>query len=59
MERKSIFLGGNKEIFDIDLWAILEALDITAKETQNMTNALVTIFCNFQKALRAIEHPFL
>ncbi len=57
MERKSIFLGRNKEILDVELWAILEALDIAAKKTQNMTNAPVTIFCDSQEALKAIEYP--
>ncbi len=55
-KEKSIFLSKNKEILDAELWVILEALDIVAKETQNMTNAPVTIFCEPQEALRAIEH---
>ena len=45
-EKKSIFLGRNKEV-----------LDIAAKETKNITNAPVTIFCDSQEALRTIEHP--
>ena len=57
MERKKHLLGRNKEILDIELWAILKALDIAAKKTQNITNAPVTIFCDSQKALRVIEHP--
>ena len=56
-KEKSVFLGRNKEILDAELWAILEALDIAAKETRNMANAPVTIFCDSQEALRAIEHP--
>ena len=59
LEKKNTFLGRNKEILDVELRAILEVLNITSKETQNMTHTLVTIFCDFQKALRVIEYPLL
>ena len=44
-KENNVFLDRNKEILDAELWAILKALDIAAKETQNMENAPVTIFC--------------
>lgn len=56
-KEKSFFLGKNKEIIDAELWAISEALDIAVKKPNNTTNAPVTIFCDSQEALRAIEHP--
>ena len=49
----------NKEILDAELWAILEALDIARKETLNAKNAPITIFCDSQKEIRAIEHPYI
>lgn len=48
-----MFLGKNKEILDAELWAISEALDI-AKKTNNMGNIPMTIFCDSQRALKAI-----
>ena len=51
---KSIFLGKNKEILDIELWAIAESLDITLRETLTVPNTLLTIFCDPQKALMII-----
>ena len=53
---RSIFLGRNKEIFDAELWAISEALEI-AKKLASPRTRLVTIFSDSQKALRAIALP--
>lgn len=50
------FLKKNK-IFDAELWAILNALDIATQETLNANNTPMTIFCDLQKALQAIQHP--
>ena len=55
-KEKSVFLGKIKEILDAELWGISNALDITAKETSNAKDVPITIFCDSQKALRAIEH---
>ena len=52
-----MFLGKNKEIVDVELWAILEALNI-ANRTAIVRNILVTIFCDSQKALDVIALPF-
>lgn len=45
-----MFLGENK------LWAVSKALDI-AKKRVNMLKRPVTIFCDLQKALKAIALP--
>lgn len=46
-------------MLDAELWAVLEALDIARKETLNAKNAPTTIFFDSQKAIKAIEHPFI
>lgn len=58
MERKNIFLGKNKEVFDVELWAILDALDIITKETLNINNKPIQNFGGSQKALKAMQHFF-
>ena len=55
-DKKMCFLKKNK-IFDAELWAILNALDIATQETLNANNTPMTIFCDLQKALQAIQHP--
>lgn len=55
-KEKGMFLGKYKEILDAELWAILEALDI-AKKTTNIGNMPITIFCDLQRALKAIVLP--
>lgn len=52
-KEKSIFLGKNKKTLDAELWAVLEALDIV-KRTANLVNTPITIFCDSEKALKAI-----
>lgn len=59
MEGQKRFLRKNKEMLDAELWAVLEALDIARKETLNAKNAYIKIFCDSQKAIKAIEHPFI
>ena len=49
-------MGENKEILDAEQWAISNALDIAAKKTLNAKDIPITIFCDSQKVLRAIEH---
>lgn len=56
---KSVFLGKSKEILDAELWAILEALGIARNETLNARDMPITIFRNSQKALNAIEPPYI
>ena len=56
-KQKSVFLGKNKEILDAELWAISDALVIAIRETSNANNTPITIFCDSQKALQAIQHP--
>lgn len=53
---KSSFLGKNKETLDANLWAILDTLNIPTKETVNAKDTPLTIFCDSQKALEAIQH---
>ena len=55
--QKSVFLGKNKEILDVELWAIAESLDIALRETLTVRNTLLTIFCDSQKALMTIRQP--
>ena len=55
-KEKSVFLGKNKEILDAELWGILKALEIASKEMANTEDTPVTIFCDSQKALEAIQH---
>ena len=41
------------------LWAVVKALKIPGKEIENIRKSLVTVFCDSQKALKAIQHlPF-
>ena len=47
----------NKNILDVELWAISEALDV-AKKTPTIRNTQITIFCDSQKALKAIAPPY-
>ena len=56
-KEKSIFLGKNKEILDVELWAIWKALEIALRETTNMKNVPVTLFYDSQKALKEIIRP--
>lgn len=59
LKEKSIFLRKNKEVLDAELWAVVKALEIAEKETENTREIPVTIFCDSQKALKAIQHsPF-
>lgn len=52
-----MFLKENKETFDVELWAISEALDIAMQETLTANNMLIKIFCDSQKALTTIRQP--
>ncbi len=53
-----MFLGKNKEILDVELWAISEALDTAIRETSTAHHTtLLTIFCESQKALTTIQQP--
>lgn len=47
----------NKEILDAELWAILNALEIAIKEMANTKSIPISIFCDSQEALEAIQHP--
>ena len=49
-----MFLGENKKVLDAELWAILKGLEIALK-ILHKKDAPVTIFCDSQKALKAIR----
>lgn len=49
-------LEKTRRYFDAELWAISEALGI-ARKTVNAGNTPITIFCDSQKALRAVVLP--
>ena len=53
---KAFFLGKNKEVLDAELSAILDVLKFATKETRNAKDIPITIFCDSQKALIAIQH---
>ena len=53
---KSVFFGKNKEVLDAELSAILDVLKFATKETRNAKDIPITIFCDSQKALIAIQH---
>lgn len=55
---QTVFLGKNKEVLDAELWAILKALEVALKML-NEKDAPVTIFCDSQPALRAIQSTAL
>lgn len=57
-KKKKVFLGNNKEVLNVELWILLEALDIAIKTT-NMKITLITIFCDLQKALKTIVFFFI
>ena len=58
--KKRVSSGKKKEILDgelyAELWAFSNALDIAVEKTLNAKDVPITIFCDSQKALRAIEH---
>lgn len=54
-KNRTSYLGKNKEVLDVELWAISEALILATKETRN-TKIPITVFCNSQKAFTAIQH---
>ena len=60
MERKDCLSGKKKEILDgelyAELWAFSNALGIAVKKTLNAKDVPITVSCDSQKALRAIEH---
>lgn len=55
-KEKREFLGKNKEVLNAKICAVSEVLDIVKKRI-NMVNKQVTIFCDSQKALKAIALP--
>ena len=54
-KEQNVFLGKNKEVLDAELWAISKGFE-TASKILNNRNMPVTIFCDLQKALKAIQH---
>lgn len=54
---KRRFLGKHKDSFDVELWAISDALNLDSKETRNAEPTTVTIFTNSQTAMTKILEP--
>ena len=52
----NVNIGKNKDILDAELWEISEALDI-AKKKASVGNTPIEVFCDSQKALKAIALP--
>ena len=55
--KKNVFLWKNKKSLDAEIWSILEALEIATRNILAANTTLITIFCNSQKALTAIQQP--
>lgn len=53
-----MFLRQNMEMFDAELWAILEALSIGNKIAK-IESTLIKVFCDLQRALKAITLLFI
>lgn len=58
MEKKGVFFGRNKEIFDAELCAIMNALEIAIEETSNTINTSITIFSDLQKLSKKSRGAF-
>lgn len=56
MKKKKIFLSKNKEVHDIEIWAILNALNNAIRKTPNIS---ITIFCDIQETFKVIKCSFL
>ena len=51
---KSLSLGYSKEIFDAELFGILKALKIVTKEKKRNSYISITIFSDFQTAIKRL-----
>ena len=56
-QEKRRFLGKNKDSFDAELWAILDALVLGIKRTRNVGPTTVTVFTDSQAAITKILDP--
>lgn len=57
MARKLGFLGKNKDSFDVELWAIFDALTIGMKQVGNVSPIIVLVFTDSQTAITKIRDP--
>lgn len=55
--KKQRFFGKHKDLFDAELWAISDALDLGSKKTRNAKPTTVTIFTDSQTAMTKILDP--
>ena len=56
-QEKRRYLGKNKESFDAELWAILDALEIGIKKTRNGNPTTVTVFTDSHAAIDKVVNP--
>ncbi len=55
MKGKQCYLRRNEEFLDVELSAILEALNIASKTTQKAKNKFINVACDSQKAPKAMK----
>lgn len=51
-----VFLKKNEEVLDVELWVVLNALEIVIEETSNNSYTLMTIFSDLQIAFQEIQY---
>lgn len=56
-QEKRRYLGEKKDLFDAELWAILDALEMTIKKTRYTNPTTVTIFTDSHAAITKILEP--
>ena len=56
-QEKRQYLGENKDLFDAELWAISDALEISIKKTRNTQPTTVTVFTDLHAAIGKIVNP--
>lgn len=47
-------MGKNKDLFDLELYAILDGLELSIKKTKNHNSLIITIFTDSQVAIARI-----
>ena len=56
-QEKRRYLGENKESFDVELWAISDALELSIKKTKNRSPTTVIVFIDSHTAIVKILEP--
>lgn len=56
-QNKQRYLAKNKNLFDVEIWAISDALGLSIKKTRNGNPLIITIFTDSQAAIAKILDP--